>query len=573
MPEPDLFLGRDMMDQMEIADLPDPSLEPVAERSLGSEFENDGTEAQIGQVDEEILDWSALDVPGSPKLSRLFKALEIECSKPVPPISLDDTTSDSEEPTCLSDLEMRDLFNEDNKDLAVDLVLPLSLPTKEKTFVSFTSGSSSRHIHYPWRDIEAVFCGYRSPSPFNEVYIFPPSRTSGRAPKPTVTVYASLQMKETELEAKFGKLKKQFPIHHAAVFAVMEDLANTWYYLEKFQEAERFYRSLVDVYRRTLGPTNLKTLLACRDVIGTLMFRGRCSEAQSLHRNLRSAISKLISPDHGLALWARWADGYLARALGQGKRAEILRREYLQIMLSLNGPRHPETIKAIRCLTDTINQRRTEEAEKLARNAVQLCLENPTEDEQSCGTMSTLADTLYRSSEYVESCSIAKNAMERFSNSLGLDHPDVVEVRCDLAWSMLKVGKLAESEEIFRDLDLRPSLYEREFMLNLNIWTGLATVLEEQGNVDDAITWHEKVFQASLASYGPCNSETVDACGRLGLCYAKQSRYSDALKLYRDMISNIKDTTIDENDERDPNEFIAEVEQWIQEVEEIAEEY
>jgi len=81
------------MDQMEIADLPDPSLEPVAERSLGSEFENDGTEAQIGQVDEEILDWSALDVPGSPKLSRLFKALEIECSKPVPPISLDDTRS------------------------------------------------------------------------------------------------------------------------------------------------------------------------------------------------------------------------------------------------------------------------------------------------------------------------------------------------------------------------------------------------------------------------------------------------------------------------------------------------
>ena len=245
VPEPDLFLDRDMV---EITDLLEPSLEPVGERSLGSDIENDGTEAHISQEHEEILDWSALDVPGSPKLSRLFKALEIECSKPVPPISLDDTTSDSEEPTCLSDLEMRDLFNEDNNGLAVDLVLPRTSSRQQKPFVSLATDSNSQHIHYPWRDIEAVFCGYRSPSPFNEVYVFPPSRTSGRAPKPIVTAYASLQMEETELEAKFGKLKRQFPTHHAAVIAVMEDLANTYYNLEKYQKAERLYRSLVDLH-------------------------------------------------------------------------------------------------------------------------------------------------------------------------------------------------------------------------------------------------------------------------------------------------------------------------------------
>jgi tetratricopeptide (TPR) repeat protein len=568
VPEAGLLLGRDMI---ELPDLPEPFLESVGERSLDSDFENDGTEAHIGQQHEKILDWSALDIPGSPKLSRLFKALQIDGSRPVPPISLDDTSSDSEESTYLSDLEMIDLFNEDNKGLTVDLVLPHLSSRDEKPFVSLASDPSSRHIHYPWRDIEAVFCGYRSPSPFNEVYVFPPSHTSGRAHKPIATVWGSLKMEETELEAKFGKLKEQFPIHHAAVIAVMEDLANTYFDLDKFQKAERLYRSLVDVYRRTLGPTNLKTLSACQNVIESLMNEERWSEVQSLYRNLRSAISKLVSPYHGLAIWAKWADGRVARALGQEKRAEFLRREYLQISLGLNGLRHLDTIYAMRELTYSIIERDTEEAEKLARKTVQLCLEDPTGDEQSCYSMSVLTDILSRSSEYMESCSIARNAMGRFSGSLGQDHPDVIEVRISFAWSMLMAGKLAESEEIFRDLVLR-NAQNGKISKTLNIWSGLAAALEQQGKVDEAITWYEKSFRARLASFGPCNSRTVSNCSDLGRCYENEGRYNDALQLYRNVISSIKETTGDENDEQDPNELIAKVERWIQEVKEIAEE-
>jgi hypothetical protein len=58
--EPDLFLDRDVI---EVPGLPEPSLEHVGELSPGPDFENDGAgEAQINQEQEEILDWSALDV-------------------------------------------------------------------------------------------------------------------------------------------------------------------------------------------------------------------------------------------------------------------------------------------------------------------------------------------------------------------------------------------------------------------------------------------------------------------------------------------------------------------------------
>jgi hypothetical protein len=52
-------------------------------------------------------DWSTVDVPGSPGLSRLFKGLEIECATPIPLFPLD--SSDSEDSPCLSNLEIRAL--------------------------------------------------------------------------------------------------------------------------------------------------------------------------------------------------------------------------------------------------------------------------------------------------------------------------------------------------------------------------------------------------------------------------------------------------------------------------------
>lgn len=395
---------------IKIPDLPEMPLENASELSLGLELENDGNgEAKNTQEQEDILDWSTVDVPGSPKLSRLFKALQIESSKSIPPISLDNTTSDEEETTCLSGVELKDLFNEDNKGMAVNLVLSGSSSREQKRFVSFTSNSGNQRIHYPWRDVEGVFCGYQSPSPFNEMYVFPPS---GQTPKPKLTAWATRKMREKELEAKIGKLKMQFPIHHAAVAAVMDDLAYTYVTLGKHRKAESLYRSLVDVYLQTSGPTNLKTLMACRDVIDSISQQGRLSEAHFLHQNLRSAIYKHLSPTRHLALWARWVDGHLARMLGQEQRAEIVYREDLQILLGLKGAKHLDTLKVMRGLVYSIAKKDPEGAEKLAQNTVQLCLESQTTEEYACFTMSTLAYTLYKSSRYGESCSVAKSATQ-----------------------------------------------------------------------------------------------------------------------------------------------------------------
>jgi len=63
-------------------------------------------------------DWSTVDVPGSPGLSRLFSALEIEAKTFVPPLSLE--TPESEDSQCLSNVEILVLSNKDRNAMPDD---------------------------------------------------------------------------------------------------------------------------------------------------------------------------------------------------------------------------------------------------------------------------------------------------------------------------------------------------------------------------------------------------------------------------------------------------------------------
>jgi hypothetical protein len=58
-------------------------------------------------------DWSKVDVPGSPGLSRLFARLKIESESGIPALSLEKPESD--EPSCLSLTEIQEVFHPNQK--------------------------------------------------------------------------------------------------------------------------------------------------------------------------------------------------------------------------------------------------------------------------------------------------------------------------------------------------------------------------------------------------------------------------------------------------------------------------
>ena len=76
-----------------------------------SESDNNGFGPLVYSV--RPIDWAATDVPGSPRMFRLFEALETETSLPIPPLSLD--LENPEELEYISGEEILDLFNGGNR--------------------------------------------------------------------------------------------------------------------------------------------------------------------------------------------------------------------------------------------------------------------------------------------------------------------------------------------------------------------------------------------------------------------------------------------------------------------------
>jgi tetratricopeptide (TPR) repeat protein len=495
---------------------------------------NDASPIEIFQ-DRWPFDWSTVDVPGSPGLSRLFSALEIEAKTFVPPLSLE--TPESEDSQCLSNVEILVLSNKDRNAIPDDFdYLHLSRDGKRSAPIET---ASSHYPHYPWRDINAVFFGH-APSLSNEVYIFPPSYTTARkTPVSRTTAMKALELEEPDLEMKFVKLKKQLHVNHPAVIAIMEDLALIYGNLNKILKAERMCRRLVDIYRRTSASTPLKILRACLDVVNCVVLRGYFRKAQCMNQSLRAVVLKLVHPYHPLAMSIMETDAIIAYNLGQNGKAECLRRELLQISLTTSGPRNDRTMALMVGLGHTIVGDKTKifEGEMLLQTVVQLALD--TDDE-------IMSDAIYRlagAKPAEEAYNMITNAIERFRDTLGLSHPNIFLFQMDLAWNMLELGMLHEGEKLYRALisfstGSRDGEWSRSNSSNL--YHGLAKALMRTGRVEEAIHWYQKALEERLTCYGANDVLTRHTCRSLAWCYEDQGRYDDVLKLYHQMNDKIR---------------------------------
>lgn len=392
-------------------------------------------------------DWSTVDVLGSPGLSRLFKGLEIECATPIPPLSLD--SSDSEDLPCLSNSEIRAL-SKNSIDLPDEDCNQNPPPVP---FLFIETSITNQQQHWTWGDINTVYCKYGR-SPWNEVYVFPFSQnTVPKALDSKMTYYESLEARQAAFESNFAKLKRQFKADHPAIIAVMENLALAYYELSKFKKAEPIYQQLVNVYRRTLGPQNPRTLGRCLNVVRCILFQGQTIKANSLHQNLRSEIPNLFPPDHPIAISVTGIDAILAGNLNQYDTAEKLQRQLLQMKLASAGPRHSETIDHMTRLASAIYRKNINEGELLLRTAVQLSADDPIRrDKGRCNAMRYLTHLLDIKGAHQENYRMLTEAVERSSSSLGPRDLAVIRLKVQLAWTMFRLRKYNESENIFRDV-------------------------------------------------------------------------------------------------------------------------
>ena len=494
--------------------------------------------------------WAEVDVPGSPKLSRLFAALEVQCPDDALSFFLPevfDTKYDSNdtdhfyhwntqssaafEDTGKIDNETYDhLFLQDCSGL-----VSLDNPVRQaETPVKFLG----QDIFFPTGDV-------LSPRPLGEVYCFPSYSTGTGQPAFTPNRFCRFQAKESEYRNYLVKLKRLLPENHPAIIATMNGLADSFYQQGKPHLAEKWHKRRVLALQKTQGRKSLQTLSAWISLVNAITSQSRCEEARELHRRVHSTIVDMLPTEHDLVLRSMWTMSRISEYMGNFENAETLRRQQVQIRLTHLGPKDPGTVSALCHLANTIaSLGKYSESEKLLRIVLQLSYDTVGTtygDPHVAHVMRSLTYILRAQENYKESLNIGIASVERSKASLGDDHPETLRCSYHLTITMRDLGFHRECGEL-----LRVIAKQQSGVLGENHADTLVTVYEVGqtllmvGELEKATKWLEKAFWGRMGIYGPLSQWTRYICQDLGECYVKQGRGSDALRLYEEMAENIR---------------------------------
>jgi tetratricopeptide (TPR) repeat protein len=393
--------------------------------------------------------WATVDVPGSPGLSRLFSALEIECSQPVPPLSLDEP--DAEDSQHISGAEMIDLWNEQNRTIAYEF--HSQHPPRQASLTYALSKKPS--VAFPWRNPGLDFCGWTS-SPLDEIYVFPtpPSQPSHKPLDAVAPSFLRLDIDAAEFRSKLSKLNRLLPDGHPSIIMTKLELANIYLVQGQYNKAGKLFRCAAIAAQKTWGSTNVATFSAWLDVVNCLTFQGLDLEAHALITKLRATILQYVDPEHGIATRATQLLAVACDNLGNSETAEDLLRQVLQIYLNRLGSRSCQTWMSMKSFGWILSRlRRYSEAEKLARIALQLQSEIVGVSEagicEAVDCLSMLCNAQYK---YEDSAALCRSQLERLRASLGPEHPSIIRIRGRFALSLARQGHYTESEAIFQSL-------------------------------------------------------------------------------------------------------------------------
>jgi tetratricopeptide (TPR) repeat protein len=493
--------------------------------------------------DQWPFNWSTVNVPGSPGLSRLFTALELEESSPVPELSLSDAEVETSQ--TFSAIELSDIFNEKNKRLVYNVDVGENFQRHNDIF----DCRKRRREQIPWRDLNQAFMGWDESPLAKEVYVFPAfvTRNTSSLSFPRRGTTAFLEYSEAHLIDSLHKLEASLLPNHRGIIATKHALARAYLDQFKLEEAHDMFHQVYQQKLRIWGPTHLTSLETRLDIAEAFLRQSLYQTGLDFVEDIISEIQGILSPEHELADDVAMRKAYFLVNLGNFPEAERIYRQSLQIRLNNYGPKDNRTLEAMRVLGFVLangSHKRNSEAQKLLRATVQIYKESPDSNEPAmCQAARFLARILFALKLYDDSYQVGQAALLRFGASLGPRHREVLNIRLGLGWTLYGEGKFEESEKEFRSLLALRSQSGRQLKRELlSVLSGLEHSLWKLNRFEEAISCAEKVFRGFTETFGPENgAHSSRACDRLGYYYEVQGRAEDAVGLYQQMIKMLQE--------------------------------
>jgi tetratricopeptide (TPR) repeat protein len=512
-------------------------------------------------LDNEYLSccWYEVDVPGSPRLSRLMEALTIECGDCIPALSLDSSASPNDQ-MYLAGIETdehvlsqekigestsaspNDRVSHSQKVLHQGDILSL-VPERNRPEPSYSKCSVLKWEL--WRDRPMK-------TKLDYLYgisLFPESPEPGGSGTPClgnssrVSGSLNLQFAESDCKNQLGNLKKSFGPKHPQTLRAMTYLAHIYIDQYKLRQAERLYRQVTISYQRVLGSEHIDTLSSYLDVIDTMKARGELLRALKIHRPIHDFIMKIFKPDRKIALRSNSIQADILHCLHQLEEAEKLSRQTVQIDLSTFGPRWVGTLYDMKTFAVILRlSGKLFESEQLLWRILQLYRIGPrVSDRLFSSTVDALASVLMDQGRYEECKELTTASLEQMETPDVHGHARVLYPRFLAAQCSRLQGDLETSEsQLWQLLGRDIEVFGEMHPLTSNILTELSNILRATGRMAEAAKIIERSYRIRTVIFGIGSWKTLFYCLQLGKTYEALGRHEDAIPLYHRSLDHFR---------------------------------
>jgi tetratricopeptide (TPR) repeat protein len=485
--------------------------------------------------------WASVDVPGSPKLTRLFEALSIHVPDEIEPLSLS-----------------------------------RSSPARSTSTREFISSSELQLLS---KDRKAGI-HESEPTPFNELYPFPTTiQTESRS---TVSTSAS-SLSVTALRTRINQIKtsiKTFsailPEHCPMVLQSMEDVADAHFMVGDYTLAEDWWSRIVTIRTRSSGLSHPRTLKAMIQHLKAInLHGGMLTKEAELAAQLLALIPSTCSAADEIS-----TDFYLHRgnALYDAKQyseANALYRQVLQIRLSHLGPKDPRTLLAMSRLSagltmemqqsgNTLPQldgAAVEQTIRLARTAMQIHAQNGETFELSGQELLyVMLFVLDQLGHFAEASKLGELEVQRCSQVLGESHPVTLRYLSGLVMSYNQEERFAEAAAAMQTV-LRLQAPDHSRLDTLCRLEHLGYSLRGLQRHEEAALHLEKVFDEYIVIVGPVDDELRVIGEALGDSYLKSGQKEVALRFYSIYLEKIQ--TAEGKHPEQQQRFVRTIQKWM----------
>jgi tetratricopeptide (TPR) repeat protein len=252
-------------------------------------------------------------------------------------------------------------------------------------------------------------------------------------------------------------------------------LASIYRDMGQLQEAERFSRSAISIYRKVFGSGNEQSLGALQTLSGVLRQQGKFDEAEILAREFAQAI-----------------------AIRDGQEALITLEAQIDLAAILGDTgRYEESLQIQKVVADVMRRKFGPEHPKLAY------------------VLHDLAITLNMNGQFEEARVLSEKVFELNSKFYGPVHPRTSNIEYNLGLALDELGEFEEAERHFQHvLDFRKRhTDERSRISTIECIQNLARCLERQRKYESAAGYYQLAVE-SVTNFGLLVklADTMSAC-------------------------------------------------------------